>query len=491
MPKEKGSIRVEAPGRPPKAWFDKMEKDVKKKNPDYSDEQVRKTVGNIWYNKLSQYRRDKLTKKHESSLRVDAAYSHSFSPEFYGDIYSWTSEGPRPTNVADAISAWWETDKKSFVEMVKELFPHWAEYAEEYLSESLVSEIMDKILETDTVGTLKPPVDVWIDPDGYFTIDVWDEQDDKDKRVEATQKRIYGERIAAIAKRIFGERIEAAQFPNLFSSDTRKWIELQTRNLAANMGPISSPEQAVAFVNDAAKQVISQISEAVNDEVQKIIEAEKDNILKEIVTEDTTFEEEVMAPPPAPQIPMEMAEAPEAPASEDIAPPPMAASKKALKPHKLKLAFEKSANPAEQSLALVKLDPTFLAHLDELEEQAESVERLAEWVKDYIVGRGLIDAEVAESADWLEPTKLLTTGRKKKAVEYVTDYPEPVINSKERVRAEFSKMRSDESIDAWGMARMTGVEPLTAERELNQLVQEGLALKEGNWYSLEEGDWRS
>jgi uncharacterized protein YgfB (UPF0149 family) len=88
----------------------------------------------------------------------------------------------------------------------------------------------------------------------------------------------------------------------------------------------------------------------------------------------------------------------------------MGASKKALMPHKLKVAFEKSANPAEQSLSLVKLDPTFLAHLEELEDQAESVERLAEWIKDYIVGRGLIDPGTAESADWLEPTRLLTSG---------------------------------------------------------------------------------
>ena len=385
------------PNRPPKTWWDKMTQEVKEKNPDYSEDQTSRTVGNIWYNELSQYRRNELTKKHEGVTRVDAAYSHSFSPEFYGDVYSWTSNGPRPTNVADAINAWWEHDRKSFMEMIKDEFPHWEAYAQEYLSESLVAEIMDKIMETDTVGTLSPPVDVWIDSEGIYTVDVWDERDDKDSRVEAIQKRIEGERIAAIK-----ERIEAAQFPNLFSSDTRKWIELQTRNLAANMGPISSPEQAVAFVNDAAKQVMSQISDAVNDEVTKIIDEEKDNILKEIVTEDTTFEEEVMAPVPAPQIPMEMAEEP--------APAPVAASKKALMTHKLRIAFEKSANPAEQSLALVKLDPTFLAHLEELEDQAESVECLAEWVKDYIVGRGLIDADVAEGADWLEPTRLLTTG---------------------------------------------------------------------------------
>lgn len=402
--KEKGSLRVEAPGRPPKDWWNKMEGEVKKDNPDYSDEQVKKTIGDIWYNKLSQYRRNQLTKKHESRLYVEAAYSHSFSPDFYGDIYSWTSNGPRPTNVADAIQAWWESDRKSFMEMVKELFPHWAEYTTEYLSESLMAEIMDRILETNTVGTLKPPVDVWIDPEGDYTVDVWDERDERDSRVQAVQARVEGERVAAIKT-----RVEGANFPNLFSADTRKWIELQTRNLASNMGPIASPEQAIAFVNDAAKQVISQISEAVKDEVTKIIDAEKENILKEIVTEETTFEEEPMAPPPAPQIPMEMAEEP-APAPAAPVPEQVAA---AFMPHKLRIAFEKSANPAEQSLALVRLDPNFLSHLDELEEQAESVERLAEWIKDYMIGRGLIDQTLADQADWLSPTKQLTANRGK------------------------------------------------------------------------------
>jgi DNA-binding transcriptional regulator YhcF (GntR family) len=58
------------------------------------------------------------------------------------------------------------------------------------------------------------------------------------------------------------------------------------------------------------------------------------------------------------------------------------------------------------------------------------------------------------------------------------------MDSEEKVLAEFSKMRPDEEIDAWGMARATGVEPLTAEHVLNQLVQEGIAVKEGNWYSM-------
>ena len=57
-------------------------------------------------------------------------------------------------------------------------------------------------------------------------------------------------------------------------------------------------------------------------------------------------------------------------------------------------------------------------------------------------------------------------------------------DAEELVIAEFSNMRPDEEIDAWGMARAVHVEPLLAEQVLNQLVQEGLAVKEGNWYSM-------
>ncbi len=39
--------------RPPKDWWDSMYKKVKEGNPSYSEEQVRKTIGDIWYNKLS------------------------------------------------------------------------------------------------------------------------------------------------------------------------------------------------------------------------------------------------------------------------------------------------------------------------------------------------------------------------------------------------------------------------------------------------------
>jgi len=39
--------------KPPRAWFDRMYEEVRAGNPDYSDEQIRSTVGAIWYKNLS------------------------------------------------------------------------------------------------------------------------------------------------------------------------------------------------------------------------------------------------------------------------------------------------------------------------------------------------------------------------------------------------------------------------------------------------------
>lgn len=48
----------------PKGWFDKMKKDIKKENPDYSEKEVSMTVGDIWDNKLSDKERAKINKKY-------------------------------------------------------------------------------------------------------------------------------------------------------------------------------------------------------------------------------------------------------------------------------------------------------------------------------------------------------------------------------------------------------------------------------------------
>jgi len=101
-------------------------------------------------------------------------YSHSFSPEFYGDIYSPGEPAKRPTTVAQAIVSMKELERTRWNRMAEEVFG----IPGEHLSEDMVFE---KILETDTVSDLDSPVEVWIDEEGYYTLLVWDELvDDED-----------------------------------------------------------------------------------------------------------------------------------------------------------------------------------------------------------------------------------------------------------------------------------------------------------------------
>jgi len=58
------TVEAKAAHRPPKKWFDDMAAQVKEGNPDYDEEQVRATVGDIWYNELSDSKREEIYKRH-------------------------------------------------------------------------------------------------------------------------------------------------------------------------------------------------------------------------------------------------------------------------------------------------------------------------------------------------------------------------------------------------------------------------------------------
>jgi hypothetical protein len=49
--------------KPPKKWWDKMVKQIKENNPKYSMDQISKTIGNIWYNKLSASKRKSIRER--------------------------------------------------------------------------------------------------------------------------------------------------------------------------------------------------------------------------------------------------------------------------------------------------------------------------------------------------------------------------------------------------------------------------------------------
>jgi beta-xylosidase len=59
--------------KPPKSWFAKMTKKIKKSNPKYTEEMVRKTVGDIWYHNLSKSKKSEIRKREGKTYGKKAA----------------------------------------------------------------------------------------------------------------------------------------------------------------------------------------------------------------------------------------------------------------------------------------------------------------------------------------------------------------------------------------------------------------------------------
>ncbi len=102
------------------------------------------------------------------------SYELSFSPEFFfaeGEPYDGGPEIPtrRPISVWSAIESMRLGDPGRWAEMAREVF---GLDNPQYLTPETV---MDKVQETNTCGDLSSPVDVYVDPEGYFTLDVYDE----------------------------------------------------------------------------------------------------------------------------------------------------------------------------------------------------------------------------------------------------------------------------------------------------------------------------
>lgn len=94
------------------------------------------------------------------------AFSLSFSPEFFigpHDLDGVEFDKNRPTSVYQAIQAMTDED---FEEMAREVF----DCDPDFVSTEMV---LTKIQETDTCRDLRSPVKVYIDPEGYFSVDVY------------------------------------------------------------------------------------------------------------------------------------------------------------------------------------------------------------------------------------------------------------------------------------------------------------------------------
>jgi hypothetical protein len=101
------------------------------------------------------------------------AFSLSFSPEFFfaeGEPYDCDPQpSDRPVSVWQAIIS---IPEERYAEMASEIFG--LDDHPEFLGPETV---MEKIQETDTCTDLRSPVEVWIDPDGYYTVFVYDKKE--------------------------------------------------------------------------------------------------------------------------------------------------------------------------------------------------------------------------------------------------------------------------------------------------------------------------
>ena len=95
------------------------------------------------------------------------AFELSFSPEFFigpYDLDGGELNKERPTSVYQAIQA---MDDEQFAEMAREVF----ECEPDFVDTGMV---LTKIQETNTCRDLRSPVEVYIDDEGYFSVEVYD-----------------------------------------------------------------------------------------------------------------------------------------------------------------------------------------------------------------------------------------------------------------------------------------------------------------------------
>ncbi len=95
------------------------------------------------------------------------AYSHSFSPEFYGTPYETPEVSDRPTTVIQAL---YSMPCGLWNRMCREVFGCSPDYVD-------LETALSKVIQTDTVSDFNSPVRVWIDPEGWWTVDVYDSRE--------------------------------------------------------------------------------------------------------------------------------------------------------------------------------------------------------------------------------------------------------------------------------------------------------------------------
>lgn len=103
------------------------------------------------------------------------AYDLSFAPDFFlaeGEPYDLSdlalNDSGEPVSVWSAICMMREGAPEDWASLAREVF--------DCESERLTPEmVLDRIRETNTCGTLRSPVDVWVDAEGWHRVYVHEE----------------------------------------------------------------------------------------------------------------------------------------------------------------------------------------------------------------------------------------------------------------------------------------------------------------------------
>jgi len=97
-------------------------------------------------------------------------YELSFTEDFFGDPYAEQEKSRRPTDVCQAL---FSMPRRRWNRMCRDVFGCKPEYVD-------LDTVLLKIFETNTCSGGSSPVGVWIDDEGYYTVDVFDWKDDED-----------------------------------------------------------------------------------------------------------------------------------------------------------------------------------------------------------------------------------------------------------------------------------------------------------------------
>lgn len=102
------------------------------------------------------------------------AYSLSFSESFFCPEVPFEEIEPsdEPTTVLQAIMS---LDRKTRIEIARDIFGHMGLQGLYADSEEFIWDVMDKVRETDTCDDLSSPVTVYIDPDGWYSVTVYED----------------------------------------------------------------------------------------------------------------------------------------------------------------------------------------------------------------------------------------------------------------------------------------------------------------------------